>query len=58
MDDDLPFGIVAADYTDKDGKALFDLEPGSYQVSVFASDDDLKAWVDRGIKFAQSLPPK
>lgn len=23
-----------------------------------AADDDLKAWIDRGVKFARSLPPK
>ena len=24
----------------------------------FASDEDLKAWIDRGVAFAGSLPPK
>ncbi len=34
VDDDLPFGVVAFDYTDKDGTVTFDVEPGSYQVFV------------------------
>jgi TfoX/Sxy family transcriptional regulator of competence genes len=27
-------------------------------VEGFAEDDDLRAWIDRGIAYARSLPPK
>jgi len=36
------------------------LMPGWLRVSAddLRSDDDLASWVDRGVRYAQSLPPK
>ncbi|MDA1196214.1 MAG: TfoX/Sxy family protein [Planctomycetota bacterium] len=41
------------DFTGKPIKSMLYLEPPG-----FKADADLRGWVDRAVKFAQSLPPK
>ena len=45
--------VKPMDITGKVMKGWARVEPAGIE-----SDDDLKAWVSRAIKFAQSLPPK
>jgi len=43
----------AMDFTGRPMKSMVYVEPAG-----FRADADLKAWVDRGARFARSLPPK
>ena len=43
-----------------EGAQIADVERGFVTVDALghSDDDDLKAWLERGLKFARSLPPK
>jgi TfoX/Sxy family transcriptional regulator of competence genes len=41
------------DFTGRSMRGMVFVEPDG-----FAEDDDLAAWIDRGLAFAESLPPK
>ena len=41
------------DFTGKPLKSMVYIEPAGYR-----SDDDLRAWVNRAVKFVRTLPPK